>query len=189
MSGSRARIKVPSAPVTTPSRRGLGPHPRPSRTITPHRRAPSNDAASEVVEVLEQAVKGRRAIDRSGVNAWDNPAFVTAIAATGRRKLVMAGLYTEICLSLTALSAIAAGYEVYALVDVSGGVSQTAHDAALQRLTQAGVVPVTWMAVLTEWQRDWTRTETIPGLFEVARAHGGAYALQSQLLEARGDGS
>ena len=101
----------------------------------------------------------------------------------------MAGLYTEICLALVGLSAVAAGYEVYALVDVSGGLSHTAHEAAVQRLAQAGIAPVTWLAVMSEWQRDWTRTETVPGLWEVARAHGGAYALQAQLVEARDGGS
>jgi nicotinamidase-related amidase len=135
---------------------------------------------------IQAVFPDQQPIDRSGLNAWEDPAFVTAIAATGRRKLVVAGLYTEICLTLVSLSAAAAGYEVYALVDVSGGLSQTAHDTALQRMIQAGVTPVTWMAVMSEWQRDWTRTETAAGLFEVAREHGGAYALQAQLAAARG---
>jgi len=135
---------------------------------------------------IQAVFPDQRPTDRSGLNAWEDPAFVAAVEATGRRKLVIAGLYTEICLSLTALSALAAGYEVYALVDVSGGLSQTAHDAALQRMIPAGVVPVTWLAVMSEWQRDWTRGETVPGLLAVARAHGGAYALQAQRFAAQG---
>jgi len=124
--------------------------------------------------------------DRSGLNAWEDPAFVTAVEATGRHKLIIGGLYTEICLTLVSLSAVAAGYEVYALVDVSGGLNHTAHNAAIERMIQAGVTPVTWMAVMSEWQRDWTRAETAAGLFQVAAAHGGAYALQAQLAAARG---
>ena len=130
----------------------------------------------------------QRPIDRSSLNAWEDPDFVAAIEATGRRKLVMAGLYTEICLALVGLSAAAAGYEVYALVDVSGGLSDTAHEAAVQRMIQAGITRVTWMAVMAEWQRDWARTQTIPCLMDVARAHGGAYALQAQLFAAQGGG-
>ncbi|MDQ3692337.1 MAG: isochorismatase family protein [Chloroflexota bacterium] len=134
---------------------------------------------------IQAVYPDQQPIDRSGLNAWEDPAFVAAVEATGRRKLIIGGLYTEICLTLVSLSAIAAGYEVYALVDVVGGLSHTAHDAAIQRLIQAGVTPVTWMAVMSEWQRDWTRTETA-GLFQVAAAHGGAYALQAQLAAARG---
>lgn len=135
---------------------------------------------------IQAVFPAQHPIDRSGLNAWEDPAFVAAIEATGRRKLVIGGLYTEICLTLVCLSAAAAGYEVYALVDVSGGLSQTAHDAAVQRMIQSGVTPVTWMAVMSEWQRDWTRTETAAGLNQVAAAHGGAFALQAQLFAARG---
>ncbi len=136
---------------------------------------------------IQSVFPNQTPIDRSGLNAWEDPAFVAAVEATGRRKLIIAGLYTEICLTMVSLSAQSAGYEVYALVDVSGGLSQTAHDAAIQRMSQAGVMPVTWMAVMSEWQRDWTREETATGLFEVAGRHGGAYALQAQLTAARGE--
>lgn len=134
---------------------------------------------------IQAVFPDQQPIDRSGLNAWEDPAFVAAVAATGRRKLIIAGLYTEICLTMVSLSAAAAGYEVYALVDVSGGLNQTAHDAAIQRMTQAGVTPVTWMAVMSEWQRDWTRQDTAAGLFAVAAEHGGAFALQAQLAVAR----
>jgi nicotinamidase-related amidase len=128
-------------------------------------------------------------IDRSGLNAWEDPAFVAAVEATGRRKLIVAGLYTEMCLAYASLSAQAAGYEVYALVDASGGLSQIAHDAAIQCMIQAGIVPVTWGAVMLEWQRDWLRQETVAGLGAVAAEHAGPYVLQAQIAAAQDDGS
>ncbi len=125
-------------------------------------------------------------IDRLTMNAWEDPAFVAAVAATGRRKLVMAGLWTEVCLAQMALSALDAGYEVYILVDVSGGVSPITHDAAVQRLVQAGAVPVTWLAVMSEWQRDYTRSKTLPGFTKIGKEHGGAVALGVAIFEAQG---
>src|SRR5215510_11701269 len=128
-------------------------------------------------------------IDRTNMNAWEDPAFVAAVTATGRRKLVMAGLWTEVCLAQMTLSALDAGYEAYILVDVSGGVSPETHDRAVQRLTQAGAVPVTWLAVMSEWQRDWTRTKTLPGMFKIGKEHGGAIALGTNLFEAQQGGN
>ena len=129
-------------------------------------------------------------IDRTGMNAWEDPAFVAAVEATGRRKLIIAGLYTEMCLAYVSLSAQAAGYEVYALVDASGGLSHLAHDTALQRMIQSGVAPITWMSVMLEWQRDWVqRPQTIAGLSAISAEHGGPYVLQAQIAAARSDDS
>jgi nicotinamidase-related amidase len=101
----------------------------------------------------------------------------------------MAGLWTEVCLAEMALSALDTGYEVYILVDVSGGVSPVTHDAAVQRLVQAGAVPVTWLAVMSEWQRDYTRAETLAAFADIGQAHGGPIALGVNLFEARGGGN
>ncbi|MBO1331423.1 hydrolase [Streptomyces sp. VRA16 Mangrove soil] len=119
----------------------------------------------------------QKIIDRTTMNAWEDVEFVEAVKATGRRKLVIAGLWTEVCVVLPALSALAQGYEVYVVTDASGGVSPQAHEHAIQRMIQAGVVPVTWVQVLLELQRDWARQETYAAVGDVVKAHGGTYGL------------
>jgi nicotinamidase-related amidase len=114
-------------------------------------------------------------IDRTNTNAWEDENFVAAVKRTGRSKLVMAALWTEVCLAYPALSALEEGYEVYAVADASGGVSKEAHETAMQRITQAGATPVTWEQVMYEWQRDWARVQTADGVREVVRQHCGAF--------------
>ncbi|MGW2036072.1 MULTISPECIES: hydrolase [Streptomyces] len=116
-------------------------------------------------------------VDRTTMNAWEDTAFVEAVKATGRKKLVIAGLWTEVCVVLPVLSAIAQGYEVYVVTDASGGVSPQAHEHAVQRMIQGGAVPVTWVQVLLELQRDWARGETYVPVTEVVKEHGGTYGL------------
>jgi len=116
-------------------------------------------------------------IDRTTMNSWEDPQFRSAVEKTGRKKLVMAALWTEVCLCMPALDALAAGYEVYAVEDASGGTSVAAHQMAMQRMIQAGVVPVTWMQVLLEFQRDWARVETYDAVTHIAKEHGGAYGI------------
>lgn len=116
-------------------------------------------------------------IERSSMNSWDDPAFVEAVKKTGRKKLVMAALWTEVCLNMPALDALQAGYEVYMVTDASGGTSKEAHDMAVMRLAQAGVVPVTWQQILLEYQRDWSRKETYDGVLRIVREHSGAYGM------------
>ncbi|MEU8924865.1 hydrolase [Kitasatospora sp. NPDC048545] len=116
-------------------------------------------------------------LDRTSMNAWEDEAVVEAVRATGRGKVVIAGLWTEVCLVLPVLSMIDQGYEVYVVTDASGGVSPQAHEHAVQRMTQAGAVPVTWVQVLLELQRDWARTETYGAVMEIVKEHGGAYGL------------
>jgi nicotinamidase-related amidase len=118
---------------------------------------------------------GQEPIERSSMNSWESEAFVTAVAATGRKKLVMAALWTEVCLVFPVLEAMGAGYEVYAVEDASGGTSLTAHNAAMRRVEQAGAVPVTALQVLLEYQRDWARKETYDAVLGVVKEHGGAY--------------
>ncbi|MGW5371554.1 hydrolase [Streptomyces sp. NPDC004009] len=126
---------------------------------------------------LADVFPDQKIVDRTTMNAWEDPAFVDAVKATGRRKLVIAGLWTEVCVVLPALSAIAQGYEVYVVTDASGGVSPQAHEHAVQRMVQAGAIPVTWVQVLLELQRDWARAETYGAVMDVVKEHAGAYGL------------
>ncbi len=111
-------------------------------------------------------------IDRTNTNAWSDAAFVEAVKATGRRKLVMAGLWTEVCLAQTALSAVKDGFEVYFVSDASGGLSGEGHERACQRMIQAGAKPMTWFAVAAEWSPDNTAPE-YQGMYPVTLQHGG----------------
>lgn len=120
---------------------------------------------------------GVKPIERSSINAWEDKAFVKAVKATGRKKLVIAGLWTEACVAFPALSAMAEGYEVYVAADCSAGASKLTHDMAIQRLIQAGAVPITWMHFMYELQRDWARRETYDAVVAVVLAHGGAHGL------------
>lgn len=114
-------------------------------------------------------------IERSSMNSWEDEKFVAAVAATGRKKLIMAALWTEVCLAFPALGALKAGYEVYAVEDASGGTSPMAHEAAMRRIEQAGAVPVTSLQVLLEYQRDWARKGTYDAVIEAVKEHCGAY--------------
>jgi nicotinamidase-related amidase len=109
------------------------------------------------------------------------------VKKTGRKKIVIAALWTEICFAMPAIQARGEGYDVFVVTDASGGVSIEAHDMAVRRMVQADIVPITWMAVLSEWQRDWARTERLGALSQILVQHGGAsgaaYAWEVQLLE------
>jgi nicotinamidase-related amidase len=107
------------------------------------------------------------AIDRTSINAWEDADFVAAVEATGRKKLVMAALWTEVCLVFPALDALRAGYEVYPVVDAVAGTSKAAHEAGLQRILQAGGQPTTWVQFICELQRDWNRVGTVPGFADI----------------------
>ncbi len=107
------------------------------------------DTIPEIKDVLQ----GIETIDREHVNAWEQPEFRAAVEATGRKKLIMGALWTEVCLAYPALDLLREGYEVYALSDVSGGTTVDAHERGMQRLVQAGAVPVTWEAVMAELGR------------------------------------
>jgi len=117
----------------------------------------------------------QKPVERSSMNSWEDAKLVEAVAATDRKKLIMAALWTEVCLTFPALEALQAGYEVYAVEDASGGTSIAAHNAAMRRIEQAGVVPVTALQVLLEYQRDWARKDTYNAVIEVVKEHCGAY--------------
>ncbi|MES2803718.1 MAG: isochorismatase family protein [Bdellovibrionota bacterium] len=96
-------------------------------------------------------------IDRSTLNSWEDENFISAIARTGRKKIIMAGLWTEVCVAYPTLDAIKDGYQVYPVIDAIGGVTQETHEAAVQRMLQAGAIPITALALACEMQRDWAR--------------------------------
>ena len=114
-------------------------------------------------------------IARSSMNAWDNKEFLAAVKETGRKNLIIAALWSEVCLAMPALQALTDGYAVYAVEDASGGTSLVAHGAAIRRIEQAGAVSVTALQVLLEFQRDWARMEHYDEVMAVVRKHCGAY--------------
>jgi len=116
-------------------------------------------------------------IERSSMNAWDDQNFVAAIKATGRTKIVLAGLWTETCVALPTVQAIHDGYEIYVVEDCCGDVSQLAHDNAMKRVIQAGAKPVTSLSVMLEWQRDWAQKDTYDAVMDIVKTHYGAYGI------------
>src|SRR5258708_2066583 len=117
----------------------------------------------ELAELLEDSP----AIDRTGLNSWEDAEFLAAVRATGRRKLIMCALWTEICMTFPALDALREGYEVYPVVDAIGGTSVGAHPACLERVVQAGGQPISWVALACELQRDWSRQETVADIVQI----------------------
>ncbi len=111
--------------------------------------------------------------DRTSINAWEDKEFNRAIKAPNRKKLIMIALWTEACLTFPTLDAIKEGYEVYPVVDAVGGTSTIAHETALRRLEQAGAHLTTIPQLLCELQRDWNRTETVPGFNKLMTENGG----------------
>lgn len=114
-------------------------------------------------------------IERSSMNAWDSKEFVAAVKKTGRKNLIIAALWSEVCLAMPALQALTDGYAVYAVEDACGGTSLVAHNAAIRRIEQAGAVSVTALQVLLEFQRDWARKEHYDEVLEVFRNYDGVY--------------
>jgi nicotinamidase-related amidase len=109
-------------------------------------------------ELLE-ALPGVPEIDRTTMNSWEDPDFRAAVERTGRKKLIIAGLWTEVCVAFPTIDALQAGYEVYVVADAIGGVSKVAHESAMQRMIQAGAVPISVLGLACELQRDWGRPE------------------------------
>jgi nicotinamidase-related amidase len=116
-----------------------------------------------------------RIFERTSMNTWDDAAVKAELKKFGRKKLVLAALWTEVCLNFPALEAMADGYEVYFVEDASGGTSVAAHNMSVQRMIQAGAVPITWQQFLLEMQRDWARKETYAGTTGIVVEHSGAY--------------
>lgn len=138
-----------------------------------------------LIKGLQDVFPEQKPINRTFINAWEDPKVTDAVKKTGRKQVVLAALYTEICLAMPAIQALGDGYDVFIVTDASGDVSVEAHDMAVRRMVAAGAVPITWLAVLGEWQRDWAR-ETAAGVAAVVAEHGGgsavALAWEMQLL-------
>jgi nicotinamidase-related amidase len=117
----------------------------------------------QLTEVLGEV----KPIDRTSINAWEDEDFVAAVKATGRKKLIMVALWTEVCLAFPALDALDEGFDVYPVVDAVGGTSVIAHRVGLERIVQAGARPITWIQLACELQRDWRRDATKAGFADI----------------------
>ena len=117
----------------------------------------------ELADLLEDD----KPLDRTTVNSWEDIEFVQAVHATGRRKLIICALWTEVCMAFTALDALRDGYEVYPVVDAIAGTSPEAHRAGLDRVIQAGGQPISWVSLAVELQRDWARQDTVQAIIEI----------------------
>lgn len=144
------------------------------------------ERGGHLIQAIQDVFPDQTPINRTSINTWEDPRVVDAVKKTGRKKLIIAGLWTEICVAMPAIHALGEGYDVFVVTDASGGVSVEAHDMAVRRMERAGVVPVSWLVVSSEWQRDWAREETAnqlgPILFEHGGATGVALAWELQLL-------
>lgn len=120
---------------------------------------------------LTDIFPGQAVVDRTSINSWVDGNFRNAVQATGRRKFVIAGLWTEACVMFPALDMLRAGYEIYVPTDACGDVTVEAHERAVQRLVQAGAVPITSLQFTFELQQDWARGETYDGMMEIMKAH------------------
>lgn len=130
---------------------------------------------------------GQEIIDRTLINTWQDKKVVDAVKATGRKQLIIAGLWTEVCVAMPAIQALGEGWDVTVVTDASGGTSVEAHQVAVQRMISAGANMMTWLAVAAEWQRDWARADTAAALTDVIVQHAGgsgiAYLWEQQLLD------
>jgi nicotinamidase-related amidase len=127
-----------------------------------------------VIKGLQDVFPDQKPINRTFINTWEDPNVTDIVKKSGRKQLILAALYTEICLAMPAIQALEEGYDAFVVTDASGGVSVEAHDMAVRRMVAVGVTPITWLAVLGEWQRDWARAETAAGVAGVVLEHGGA---------------
>src|SRR6478609_5823669 len=120
---------------------------------------------------------GQPVVERTSMNSWDDPGFRAAIEATGKKNILVTGLWTEVCVTWPTIEMLAEGYNIYVVEDCCGATSQAAQDAALSRMVQAGAVRTTTIAALLEWQRDWKNREHYDALMALLRAQAGAYGI------------
>ncbi len=139
-----------------------------------------------LIKQIQEVFPEQKPINRTFINTWQDPAVTDVVAKSGRKQLIIAGLWTEVCVAMPAIQAAGEGYDVFVVTDASGSVSAEAHDMAVRRMIQHGITPVNWIAVASEWQRDWARIESATKLVDVLINHGGAsgvaYAWELQLL-------
>jgi nicotinamidase-related amidase len=126
---------------------------------------------------IQAIFPGNTPIERTSMNSWDDDTYVAAIRKTGRKKIVLSGLWTETCVALPTIQAIHDGFEIYVVEDCCGDVSQLAHDNAMKRVIQAGAKPVTALSVMLEWQRDWAQKDSYDAIMDIVKAHFGAYGV------------
>ncbi len=124
---------------------------------------------------LMDVFPGQQPVERTSMNSWDDPGFRAAVEATGRKNIIIAGLWTEVCVTWPTLNMIDEGYNIYIVEDACGATSQAAHEAAIRRSVQAGAVPMTTVATVLEFQRDWANREHYDALMNIFREHAGAY--------------
>lgn len=145
-----------------------------------------SDRGGRIFPQITDVFPGQEVIDRTFINTWEDRKVVDAVKATGRKQLIMAGLWTEICVAMPAIQALGEGWDVTVITDACGAVSVEAHEVAIQRMIAAGANMMTWMALAAEWQRDWARAETAMSVNDVILQHaagsGIAYLWEQQLL-------
>lgn len=129
------------------------------------------DRSGPIYPEIQAAFPDQKPINRTTMNAWADENYKSAVEALGKKKILMAGLWTEVCLELTVLSALYDGYEIYFATDASGGLSKQAHETAVMRMTQAGAIPTTWMAFMAELEPDWNKLGQMPEVLQAADAH------------------
>ncbi|MHA3789996.1 hydrolase [Flavobacterium hauense] len=139
-----------------------------------------------LIKQIQEVFPEQKPINRTLINTWQDPNVTNVVAKSGRKQLIIAGLWTEVCVAMPAIQAAAEGYDVFVVTDACGAVSAEAHDMAIRRMVQHGITPINWVAVASEWQRDWARTETaaeMAGLMlDHVGASGVAFAWELQLL-------
>lgn len=152
----------------------------PTILTTSFEQGPNGPLAPELKKILPDV----KVIPRPGqINAWDNSEFVAAVRATGRKKLIIAGILTDVCVAFPAISAIADGYDTYVVADASGTLSNITHDASMMRMVQAGAIPTNWFAVVAELQKDW-RNNTAPEMAKLFAEHLPVYGLMVESYNA-----
>jgi nicotinamidase-related amidase len=148
----------------------------------------NGERGGKIFSQVQAVFPDQKPIDRTFINAWEDRRVVEAVKKTGRKKLVIAALWSEMCLAMPAIQAMGEGYDVYVVTDASGGVSPEAHDMAIRRLVAAGAQPITWIGMAGELQRDWARTEKLGEVTQILLDHAGgsaaAIAWELQLLQA-----
>jgi nicotinamidase-related amidase len=126
-----------------------------------------------LIKGLQDVFPEQKPINRTFINTWEDPNVTNLVKKSGRKQLILAALWTEVCLAMPTIQALGEGYDVFIVTDASGGVSAEAHEMAVRRMVQAGAVPITWLAVMSEWQRDWAREETAMAMTSVLADHAG----------------
>lgn len=144
------------------------------------------DRGGLIFKHVTDVFPGQEVIDRTLINTWEDKKVVDAVKATGRKQLIIAGLWTEVCVAMPAIQAAGEGWDVTVVTDASGGLSVESHEVAIQRMTRSGINMMTWLAVVAEWQRDWARLETAESVTQIMIDHlagsGIAYMWEQQLL-------